>query len=153
MPQLLALEDQAGRFHAVVGCRSAADGPLFLERYTRAPIERLISRHAGMAVRRSEIVEIGSLACRGGRAAVEIISGLVPFLIGSGFGWVAFTGADTVKNVFRRMRLFPTALCKADPALLGAGATDWGRYYDHDPEVMVGRLREGAAVLASRDSQ
>jgi hypothetical protein len=149
MPQLLALQDDYGRFDAVVGCRAAAGGALFLERYTRAPIERLIARHAGASVARADVVEIGSLACRGGRAAIELISALVPILIDAGFAWVAFTGADTVKNVFRRMHLHPTVLCKADRAFVGGGATDWGRYYEHDPEVMVGRLREGAAILGS----
>lgn len=147
MPQLLALQDEADRVHAVVGCRRAADAPLLVERYTRAPIEHVIARRAGTAVARAEIVEIGSLACRNGRAAVEMITALVPFLIGAGFGWVAFTGAATVKRVFARMHLFPTAICRADRALLGSDQTNWGTYYAYDPEVMVGRLCEGAAIL------
>jgi hypothetical protein len=147
MPQLLALQDEADDVHAVVGCRRAADAPLLVERYTRAPIEQMIARRAGAAVARADIVEIGSLACRNGRAAVEMITALVPFLIGAGFGWVAFTGAATVKRVFAHMHLFPTAICKADRAALGGDPTNWGTYYAYDPEVMVGRLREGAAIL------
>jgi hypothetical protein len=111
----------------------------------------LIARAAGASVTRADVVEIGNLACRGGRAAAEMVFALVPFLLGAGFGWVAFTGADTVKNLFRRMHLFPTVLCKADRALLGSSASRWGRYYEHDPEVMVGRLREGAAILGCEE--
>lgn len=146
MPLLLALQDGAQRVHAVVGCRAAANERLFLERYTRLPIERMIAQRIGVIVDRERIAEIGSLACRGGRDAVQMIAALVPYLMGAGFDWVAFTGADTVKRVFRRMHLYPTALCRADRALLGGDAASWGRYYEFDPEVMVGRLRDGTAV-------
>ncbi len=147
MPLLLALHDRVDRVHAVVGCRYAADEPLFLETYTREPIEQSIARRTGVAVARGDVVEIGSLACCGPRAALEMVEALIPFLLEAGFSWVVFTGADTVKNVFRRMNLAPTVLCRADQELLGEGREDWGSYYDHNPEVMVGRLREGAAAL------
>jgi hypothetical protein len=48
-----------------------------------------------------------------------------------------------VLNVFRRLRLEPQPLCRADKALLGAAADDWGSYYDHHPVVMAGRIVEG----------
>lgn len=149
MPLLLALHDRADRVHAVVGCRRAAAEPLFLETYLREPVERSVVRRTGAAVARDDIVEIGSLACCGPRAAREMVEALIPFLLEAGFGWAVFTGTDAVKDVFGRMNLAPTVLCRAHPELLGKDREDWGCYYDHNPEVLVGRLRDGAAALQS----
>jgi hypothetical protein len=146
MPMLLGLHDGTGGVRAVVGCRSATEAPLFLETYTRMPVECALGAF-GLEVARDEIVEIGGLACRDARAAVDIVGALIPYLLEAGFSWVVFTGADTVKSVFRRMRLAPMVLCKADPALLGPDRDDWGSYYDHHPEVMAGRLCDGRAAL------
>lgn len=150
MPELLALHDAAGAIRAVVGCRSAAHERLFLEVYTGEPIEVALARRLGIEVPRAQIVEIGSLACRSGRAAVQIVRSLVPVLLAAGFSRVVFTGASTVMNVFRFLHLSPRILCRADQALLGEARHDWGTYYDHDPHVMTGLLREGMAVLGAR---
>jgi hypothetical protein len=149
MPQLVALHAPDGAVRAVVGCRDAAAERLFLETYTRKPVEHLIAERVGISVPRAEIVEVGSLACVNGRAATEIVLALVPALIEAGFKWVVFTGADTVRNVFRRLRLVPHALCTADPALLGADRHTWGSYYDHNPIVMAGRIVDGLAALTT----
>jgi hypothetical protein len=143
MPELLALRDTHGSLRAVVGCRAAANEPLFLETYTRQPIERALAERNGFLVPRERIVEIGSLACRNAAAAIAIVRALVPHLLGAGFAWVVFTGADTVMNVFQYLGLQPSALCAADPSLLGAARFEWGSYYDHDPHVMAGRIEDG----------
>jgi hypothetical protein len=147
MPQLVALHAPNGTVRAVVGCRSAAAERLFLETYTVKPVETLIAERVGIAVPRAQIIEVGSLACVNGRAATEMVLALVPALIRAGFTWVVFTGADTVRNVFRRLRLAPHALCAADQTLLGAERHAWGRYYDHNPIVMAGRIADGLAAL------
>ena len=98
-------------------------------------------------VARSGIVEVGSLACTGGRAAMEIVAALGPALIADGFSWVVFTGADTVRNVFRRLPLRPIALCIANKSLLGDAQREWGSYYEHNPVVMAGRLADGVGAL------
>ena len=143
MPELLGLHGPDGSIRAVVGCRPAAAEPLFLETYTREPIELALEALNGFFVPRERIVEIGSLACRNATAAVAIVRALVPHLLRAGFSWVVFTGADTVMNVFRHLGLAPTALCPADPLLLGEARHDWGSYYDHAPHVMAGRIADG----------
>jgi hypothetical protein len=144
MPELLALRGNDGAIRSVVGCRAAAHEPLFLETYTREPIENALAARNGFAVPRERIVEIGGLACRSARGAIEIVQALVPYLLGTGFSWVVFTGADTVMNVFRYLGLSPRPLCRADAHLLGDARHDWGTYYDHDPHVMAGRIQDGA---------
>jgi hypothetical protein len=149
MPTLLATYEPNGDVRAAVGIRSAAIERLFLETYTRRPIEDTIAARLGAHVPRTRIVEVGSLACRNGRAAMEIVIALVPWLLHAGFSWVAFTGADTVLNVFKRLKLEPQALCVADKTLLGDAQYEWGSYYDHEPVVMAGRLADGLDVLDS----
>ncbi|MBN1240954.1 MAG: thermostable hemolysin [Gammaproteobacteria bacterium] len=148
MPQLTALVDRNGREIAAVGCRGAGDETLFLEQYTRLPIERVLLEQLGVAVPRDRIVEIGSLACRDGRAALSMVRLLIPFLIDRGYEWVVFTAADTVQRVFSRLDLSPLLLCGADQSLLRARDNDWGTYYDHDPVVMAGRLCDGVPAAA-----
>lgn len=150
MPTLVSLHGADGKLRAAAGYRSAAVESLFLEIYTNAPIEEAIRLQTGVDVPRSEIVEVGSLACTGGRAAMEIVTALVPALIADGFSWVAFTGADTVRNVFRRLNLKPVSLCIANKAMLGERRREWGSYYDHNPVVMAGRIADGVAALGSR---
>jgi hypothetical protein len=150
MPDLIGLHGIDGDIRAVVGCRAAAAEPLFLETYTRAPIEIALGSLNGFFVPREQIVEIGSLACRNATAAVAIVRALVPYLLRAGFSWVVFTGADTVMNVFRHLGLTPRALCPADPLLLGEARHDWGSYYDHQPHVMAGRIADGMAATGAR---
>jgi hypothetical protein len=151
MPELLALHHSDGSIRAVVGCRAAAAEPLFLETYTCEPIESALAAHNGFWVPRERIVEIGSLACRSGAAAIAIIRALVPHLLHAGFTWVVFTGADTVMNVFHYLGLAPRMLCAADALLLGEARHDWGTYYDHHPHVMAGRIRDGALAASTRE--
>lgn len=150
MPELLALRGVDGAIRAVVGCRAAAAEPLFLETYTREPIEAALARRNGFFVPRERIVEIGSLACRNATGAVSIVRALAPHLIQAGFAWVVFTGADTVMNVFRHLGLSPRALCPADPKLLGDARYEWGSYYDHNPHVMAGRIEDGLRACSPR---
>lgn len=150
MPDLIGLHGPDGSIRAVVGCRAAAAEPLFLETYTREPIEIALASLNGFFVPRGQIVEIGSLACRNAAAAVAIVRALVPHLLRAGFSWVVFTGADTVMNVFRHLGLAPRALCPADPQLLGEARYEWGTYYDHEPHVMAGRIADGMAATPMR---
>jgi hypothetical protein len=150
MPELLALHDGDDAIRAVVGCRPAAAERLFLETYTREPIELALAARNGFFVPRERIVEIGSLACRSAAAAIAIVRALVPHLLRAGFSWVVFTGADTVMRVFHHLGLEPRTLCEANPQLLGESRHDWGTYYDHNPLVMAGRIADGAAAVGTR---
>jgi len=148
MPVLVGLHDSHGEVLGAVGCRGAAGHKLLLETYTDAPIETVISERFGTDVRREQIVEVGSLACRNGRVAIAMVQALVPYLLANGYTWVAFTGADTVRRVFERLRLRPQELCVADNSrLTESQRASWGTYYDHDPKVMAGRLFDGIRTL------
>lgn len=149
MPVLVGLHNSRGQVLGAVGCRGAAEDRLFLETYTQAPIETVIADRLDVEVRREEIVEVGSLACRNGRVAMAMVQALVPHLLEAGFSWVVFTGADTVIRVFQRLHLAPQELCLAEKSKLDADQREiWGSYYDHDPKVMAGRLYDGIRTLS-----
>jgi len=147
MPCLLGLHAADGSLHGAVGLRLAQSGPLFLERYLDLPIEEAIGLRAGEVVGRSEIVEVGNLAADGQGTARRLIVSLADQLAGEGLRWVAFTGTPALINSFRRLGLRPQRLGLADPARVGAELSDWGRYYDCRPQVMVGRIPEGYRQL------
>lgn len=147
MPSLLAVPGRNGEVRAAAGYRAAGDGALFLEQYTRGPIEDMIAAKLGARAPRKQIVEVGGLACRGRLAAIDMIRALVPHLIVSGFAWIVFTGADTLADLLRLMSLEPHKLCRAERTLLGTTVSDWGSYYEHNPIVMGGRLLDGIEQL------
>ena len=147
MPCLLGLHAADGSLHGAVGLRLAQSCPLFLERYLDLPIEEAIGLHAGEAVDRAGIVEVGNLAADGQGTARRLIVSLADRLAGEGLRWVAFTGTPALINSFRRLGLGPRRLGPADPARVGAELSDWGRYYDCRPQVMVGRIPEGYRQL------
>jgi len=71
MPDIFAcfIENE---LYAAMGFRAADKDKLFLEQYLDRPIEDYMSQHAGIKIKRNNIVEVGSLAtansvCRSAR--------------------------------------------------------------------------------------
>lgn len=147
MPSMLGLEDGGGRLRCVLGYRGAGADELFLERYLDRPIEQSIARAAGLdaAIPRGSIVEVGNLAGRGCRAAMHLVARLPRLLGARGFTWVSFTATTRVRELLAAFDAPLLDLGPADPARLGDGARDWGRYYATRPRVLAGWLPHGLA--------
>jgi hypothetical protein len=136
---LVGLRDPAGRWRAAAGFSAAAEGALFLEQYLDAPVEDVLHAATGESLRREEVVEVGNLAAAPGMGRL-LIPAIGAYLHRHGYRWVVFTATRELRNAFRRLGLEPLALAPASAARLGAAAAQWGRYYDHDPQVMGGRI-------------
>jgi len=147
LPELLSLRDRHGALVAVAGIRLALQEPLFLERYLDEPLEGPVSRLAGYAVPRQELVEVGNLAARNAGSARLIIAAMTWLLAARGLRWVAFTGAAPLINSFHRLGLEPTVLAPANPARLNGELANWGNYYDQHPQVFAGSIRYGHEQL------
>lgn len=144
MPCLLGLEDGDGQLLGAVGLRCAGSGPLFLERYLAQPAESVIAtQHGKAAPDRQQIVEVGNLAAKSPGAARLLIVALTDLLVALGFRWVTFTGTAALLNSFQRLGLSPLPLGPADPQCVGDELTDWGSYYDNQPQVMAGDIYAG----------
>jgi thermostable hemolysin len=144
MPTLLALEGQRGRVCGVVGFRRAAAEPLFLERYLDQPVELVLGEHVGNSIPRSHIVEVGNLASLSCRAACHLVAALPRILLADGNQWIVFTATTAVRGMLAKFRAPVIELGRATRDRL-TDADEWGRYYDNDPRVVAGYLRDGIA--------
>lgn len=148
-PMLLALR-QGEEVLAAAGYRSAALGPLFLERYLNAPVEALIGAQTGAAARRDAIVEVGHLAAPHGGEGRRLIQLLGPHLVAEGFEWVVGTVTQELRAMLVRLGVAPLTLGTADPAALGEQARYWGSYYEHQPVVLAIHLRRALRQYLAR---
>ena len=140
LPELLALQDPSGCIHAVVGCRRANEESLFLERYLDLPIERCLSLRSGLRVERSQIVELGNLACRNAGMARLFISVLPRYLLDHDALWITFTATAVVRKLIAETRASLLDLAPARAERVADGIDEWGRYYSTDPRVLAGYL-------------
>jgi hypothetical protein len=146
MPNLVSIIHQKSGLKAAVGYRSATHHCLFLEQYLSSPIEQLLSKQEGYAISRSQIVEVGNLACvTPGYARVAIIE-LTKMLHTAGYEWVVFTLTRELLNSFKRLNLSPQYLEPAKSEKVNAN-DNWGSYYDTSPTVMYGNIKTGLSLL------
>ena len=149
LPHLVGMRDARSRWKAALGYGAAIDGPLFLERYLDRPIEEALTVALGWPVHRAGIVEAGNLTAVSAGAARALIPLLARHLHQLGYRWVVFTATREVRNSFSRLGLQPLQLAQADPVRLPDAGASWGRYYQHDPRVMAGKIALG---LQARES-
>lgn len=151
-PVLVGLHDADGTLVAAAGYRAADRGPLFLERYLDAPIERRLQAATDAPVARSRVAEVGHLAAARPGEGRRLIAMMAPLMANEGFEWIVSTLTQELRQLFVRMGVAPLALGVADPAMLGDQAADWGSYYDHRPLVQAGQLQWALQALQRRRS-
>jgi hypothetical protein len=148
-PVLVSLQDH-GEIVAAAGYRSAADAPLFLERYLASPVDILLASAGDIPPPRRSVVEVGNLAANRSGEGRRLISLLGPHLAAEGFEWVVGTITMELRQLFIRLGVTPLALGTADAAALGADAAYWGSYYQHSPVVLAGNLGQALRRIAQR---
>lgn len=136
-----------GRWLAAVGYTPLARRRAFLEHYLDAPIEHAIALHAGVPIRRAELVEAGNLAALDAGASRALISGMTQHLHAQGFAWVALTGTRALLNSFARLGIRTHPIAAADPLRLPDEGRSWGSYYASNPHVVYGHIPSGHARL------
>ena len=147
MPRLFTVRRSDGSICGAFGLRSA-QRKLFIEQYLEQPIERAIATHAGSVVERRSIVEVGHFSSAFPGAMRALILLLIERLRHEGFEWVTFAATIQLHNALLRMGLFPIDLDAATATAIPVEARSaWGRYYDHAPRVLAGRIRDGFAAL------
>lgn len=142
-PCLMSLRDHGNRLVAACGFRSAALEPLFLENYLDQPIETVLSKHTGLLVKRSDIVEVGNLSVIEPGMARYLIAAIVNQLHATSKQWAVFTAVPLVRNAFIKIGLDPVMLGDADKSRLPAEEqAEWGSYYAQKPQIMAVRRVE-----------
>jgi hypothetical protein len=146
-PYLMGCKDSRGQWLAALGYTPAAQSPLFLEHYLDCPIEQEVAARIQTPTGRDEVVEVGNLAATHAGAARALIRHMTRYLHHCGFKWVTFTATVGLLNSFMRLRMQPAVLAMADPTRLPDKGVLWGRYYDTQPQVMMGDIAAGYAQL------
>jgi hypothetical protein len=148
MPTLLLLRGTHGELAAVAGFRSAAQEPLFLERYLDIPIEQALAAQVAGNVRRAEILEVGNFAALDSRRARILMSFMPNYFLGRGARWLAFTATTAIRGILAAMGGRCIEVGTANSACVAGGIDEWGRYYSTDPRVMAGYLPSARRIPA-----
>jgi hypothetical protein len=133
-----------GELQAVVGVRSAVDGPLFLEQYLNSPVEILL---ADSSLNRSQIVEIGGFAAVDKMAAVPLMERTADVLLEMGFVHAVCTANKPIRRCLSSINVPFEQLAVADITLLKDSAENWGSYYSTTPFVLTGDIQAGAEAI------
>jgi hypothetical protein len=147
LPDLIAYHTTDGELVAAVGFRMASNGHLFFEQYLDAPVEQVLSAAGIEDGDRRHLVEVGNFAACAPGVARELIIQLARVLDAAGIRWVLFVATRELRNAFSRLHLRPMDLGAADGRRLGNALREWGSYYDTQPRLMCGDIREGLAFL------
>lgn len=148
LPLLLSLR-QNEYLTTVVGLRPAGREDLYLERYLDSPVEQAVSRVAQVPVERDALVEIGNLVSVKRGASYLLFAVLATTLHRAGFQWVVCTATRQIQAMLGDMGFRSMRICKADVARVQDMASDWGSYYDAQPEVITGNLQDAADLMAA----
>lgn len=149
-PTLMSVRNSDGEILAAAGFRMASEEPLFLEQYTRAPIENVLGGLFAQDVTRGDIAEIGNLASKGKGASVFLFAAIASYLLSQGARYAAVTGTDQLHRRFEMMGLNPHVVCDASRDLLNSAQKSWGTYYDTQPRVLAGSLESSMCQLNKR---
>lgn len=143
-PVLIGVTDETGAITAAAGCRRAADEPLFLEQYLDEPIEAVLSRAVNCGVTRARVGEIGSLAtANAGAPAPLLFAALACYLSEQGISFAVATATRRLRRAFTAFGFGAGELAAARKDKLPNGGRDWGRYFEHEPVVVWGRVAAG----------
>ena len=140
MPTLLSFRDTGGALRGVIGLRSAAPKPLYLEQYLEQPVEAAIATATGQAVQRHQVVEVGNLAGVNCRAAMRMVAALPDYLLARDYRWIVFTATSAVRGILQGFDAPLVELARADGSRVSNSPDRWGRYYENDPRVLAGFL-------------
>ena len=146
-PQLYSIREADQAIAGAVGIRCLEESDGLLEQYLDAPIETILSDLGNTAVSREDIIEVGNLAALNIPVAVLLIAFLFDEASRLNRSHAVFTGTHALRLALRRAKVSHHIIQAADPERLGTEKTNWGRYYECDPQVMLVDVVEGLAQI------
>ncbi len=143
LPTLMSLRDLDGKLIAACGIRNAGAERLYLENYMDKPVEQVLSERLGSTVLRSDIVEIGNYSVAELGISRKLSAAIFDQLHATSKQWAVFTAVQLVRNALLKLDIVPEILCDADiKHLPPAEQSEWGSYYEQNPQVMAIRRME-----------
>jgi hypothetical protein len=131
--EMVIVTNQAGKIIAATGLREATDN-FFSQVYLNTPVEAAISKGLNRPVKRSEILEVVTLATATPAAILPLFAAVIAQGQARGKTYCMFTATSRLRQIFRKLKMDLLELAPADPARLD-NAGDWGRYYATNPVV------------------
>lgn len=146
LPILAGIRGMEG-FLGAFGLRPGQYRPMFLEQYLDSPVEQQIAVFSKKPVDRCTLMEIGNLAItRKGYGPIVMVI-MAKALAEAGYEWMVFTVTEQVERLMKRLGFEPHDLASADPDCLAGDKSLWGSYYENNPRVMVGNLKEARQLI------
>jgi len=135
--KLMVLRSSHGKIHGCVGMSNNTGAPFFLESYLERSVEALISAKTGLVVERDSIVEIGALTAKSVGVAILMMAGLVGYLFARDKKYLTFTATKTLRDTLHHLWIPLNKIADAREEYLPSdNRTNWGRYYEVEPEVL-----------------
>lgn len=141
-PTLLSLQNDDGDVLATVGLRNAARERLFVECYFDESIEVLISQATGAACSRESILELGNMASMGRTASARLIAALSFYLSACRCRYAVVTATRELRRMLGSFGFAWRVLGAARADRLPDLGRSWGSYYQQNPEILVGEIRQ-----------
>ncbi|KUM53679.1 hypothetical protein AR688_18595 [Rheinheimera sp. EpRS3] len=135
MPNLLGVS-RNGQWQAVLGLRSAAKTPLFIEQYLPDAVEQLLANH-GLSAERRQLIEIGHLYASNRQSLLQLFVLMAYALDQLNYRYLLCAATTQVRDILSRHGIELTELAEAKADALGEQAASWGTYYDTNPKVCV----------------
>ena len=145
-----SIEIVRGSVQAALGMRPAADHRLFLEHYCERPIEGLVSSVVGRTIDRSAIIEIGNLASRGPTSTVRLVLAAAGYLRRGVCQYAVVTATKQMRDMLDALGFDWRLITPARAERLPDGGRAWGRYFLHDPQVILGAIASNEHPLPIR---
>lgn len=135
------VDESNGELVACAGLSFAAKGCLFSEQYLDIELDLALQAVFGYPVSRNKAVEVSALATRLPNAGSELVR-IIPIACWYlGMQAILCTATRRLQFVFKHQKLPFSAIAQPDPARLqNANGSDWGSYYDADPQTGIIRL-------------
>lgn len=152
LPLFLTLRCSANLSASAGISLGAASGKFFLEQYLNAPVEEELEQLCGETVNREQLVEIGNLVATTLGASRLMFIILASILNQAGYEWMVFTATKPLLRSLQKIGFETQVIAKAKPACLDTNSNaDWGSYYEHQPQVVAGRLRNAQEAVEARN--
>lgn len=141
-----------GSLSGVVGLSFASQQALFLEQYLESPIENELGNVSHAQVRRNSVVEVGNLVATTRGASFALFIVVATALSRAGFEHMVFTATRQLRSTFDKLGFKTVFLSDANLGSVNTGSDNsWGSYYDSEPQVVTGSLKDALEVIANRN--
>lgn len=144
LPAMIAIK-RKGEIKAALGVRSART-PLFIEQYTKTPIQDL-SYFKQQNTKRTTIAEIGNLYSDSSRFTISLFLTMGVAMYLNGYSHVVFAGTQQVIEILNATGSKTHFLCNANINALETEQTCWGSYYQTAPQVVAIDLFQVMCVI------